>query len=74
VNYDSAVKLHQMGAMDAQNLERNRLKFELAQLSLGWAKEIDPSSTIALMQFHVVRLGESVGDLTRTQLELLDRN
>jgi len=73
-NYASAVKLNQMGAMNAQDLERERLKSELAELSLGWAKEIDPSSTISLMQFHIVRLGENVADLTRTQLKLLDRN
>lgn len=73
-NYANAVKLNRLGAMNAEDLERIRLKSELAQLSLGWAKEIDPSSTTALMQFHVVRLGENVGELTRTQLELLDRN
>ena len=73
-NYASAVKLNELGAMNAEDLQRLRLKSELAQLSLGWAKEIDPSSTINLLQFHVVRLGESVAELTRTQLELLDRN
>jgi hypothetical protein len=73
-DYASAVKLNQMGAMNAQDLERMRLKAELAKLSLGWAQEIDPSSTLGIMQFHIVRLGEHVADLTRTQLELLDRN
>jgi hypothetical protein len=73
-DYASAVKLHELGAMNAQDLERMRLKAELAKLSLGWAQEIDPTSTVAIMQFHIVRLGEHVADLTRTQLELLDRN
>jgi hypothetical protein len=72
--YANAVKLNQMGAMNAQDLERMRLRSELANLSLGWAKELDPDSPISLMQFDIVRLGESVGDLTRTQMELLDRN
>jgi hypothetical protein len=73
-NYKQAERVNKISPMQPLALERVRLKLALAQVALATAKELDPASPEALLQFEIDRLREEVADMHIRQIELLDRN
>ena len=74
INYAQAQKVNRISPMRPRALERVRLKVDLAQAALATAKDLDPSSPEALLQFEIDRLREEVADMHVRQIEILDRN
>jgi hypothetical protein len=73
-NYAKIQQANRISAQKPRTLERLKLKVDLAQAALASAKELDPSSADAFMDFEINRLREEVSELHIRQVELLDRN
>jgi len=73
-DYARGIEVDRIRRMKPQALERLKIKAELARLNLATAKELDPSSPTALLEFQLDRLREEVTELKLHQLEILDRN
>jgi hypothetical protein len=73
-NYAAAVEASRIAPLQPATIERLRLKAELANLAVARARELDPRSPIAVLEYQMDRLREDVAELTRQQLLILDRN
>jgi hypothetical protein len=74
LQYAELREANRIASQPPQNLERLRLKVELAKLNVAGAKELDASKPVELLEFEFERLREEISEMYIRQLKLLDRN